>query len=66
MLCGAMLVAIPTAIPAAPLINKLGTRVGSTSGIEGLMEYITGPDFPTGGIIYGKSGIVDAYRTGKQ
>ncbi|WP_180043349.1 MULTISPECIES: DNA gyrase subunit A [unclassified Acinetobacter] len=33
--------------------------------IEGLMEHITGPDFPTGGIIYGKSGIVDAYRTGK-
>lgn len=33
--------------------------------IEGLMEYISGPDFPTGGIIYGKSGIVDAYRTGK-
>ena len=33
--------------------------------IEGLMEHISGPDFPTGGIIYGKSGIVDAYRTGK-
>ncbi|MCY6412166.1 DNA gyrase subunit A [Acinetobacter sp. VNH17] len=33
--------------------------------VEGLMEHITGPDFPTGGIIYGKSGIVDAYRTGK-
>jgi len=33
--------------------------------IEGLMVYISGPDFPTGGIIYGKSGIVDAYRTGK-
>ncbi|WOE31474.1 MULTISPECIES: DNA gyrase subunit A [unclassified Acinetobacter] len=33
--------------------------------IEGLMAHITGPDFPTGGIIYGKSGIVDAYRTGK-
>ncbi len=33
--------------------------------IEGLMQYISGPDFPTGGIIYGKSGIVDAYRTGK-
>ena len=33
--------------------------------IEGLMDYISGPDFPTGGIIYGKSGIVDAYRTGK-
>ena len=33
--------------------------------IEGLMTHISGPDFPTGGIIYGKSGIVDAYRTGK-
>ncbi|WP_284068862.1 DNA gyrase subunit A, partial [Escherichia coli] len=33
--------------------------------IEGLMEHISGPDFPTGGIIHGKSGIVDAYRTGK-
>jgi DNA gyrase subunit A len=33
--------------------------------IEGLMQYISGPDFPTGGIIYGKAGIVDAYRTGK-
>ncbi|TXJ08407.1 MAG: DNA gyrase subunit A [Acinetobacter sp.] len=33
--------------------------------IEGLMQHITGPDFPTGGIIYGKSGIYDAYRSGK-
>lgn len=33
--------------------------------IEGLMQHISGPDFPTGGIIYGKAGIVDAYRTGK-
>ncbi len=33
--------------------------------IEGLMQHISGPDFPTGGIIYGRSGIVDAYRTGK-
>ncbi len=33
--------------------------------IDGLMEHISGPDFPTGGIIYGKSGIADAYRTGK-
>jgi len=32
---------------------------------EELMTHISGPDFPTGGIIYGKSGIVDAYRTGK-
>ncbi|HEY4714093.1 MAG TPA: DNA gyrase subunit A, partial [Aquirhabdus sp.] len=33
--------------------------------IEGLMEHISGPDFPTGGIIYGKSGIIDAYKTGR-
>lgn len=33
--------------------------------IEGLMQHISGPDFPTGGIIYGKAGIVDAYRIGK-
>ena len=31
----------------------------------GLMEYIKGPDFPTGGIILGNSGIKKAYETGK-
>jgi len=30
-----------------------------------LMNYIKGPDFPTGGIIYGVNGIVEAYSTGK-
>jgi DNA gyrase subunit A len=29
-----------------------------------LMQLIPGPDFPTGGIIYGKSGILSAYKTG--
>ncbi|MCL4136387.1 UNVERIFIED_CONTAM: hypothetical protein GTU68_016167, partial [Idotea baltica] len=33
--------------------------------IPGLMEYISGPDFPTGGIIYGVEGIHTAYATGK-
>ena len=33
--------------------------------IEELAEHIKGPDFPTGGIIYGKSGIMQAYRTGR-
>jgi len=32
---------------------------------EGLMQYIKGPDFPTGGIIMGRQGIVDAYNTGR-
>lgn len=33
--------------------------------IEGLMQYITGPDFPTGGIICGHRGIKEAYETGR-
>ena len=33
--------------------------------IEQLMTYIKGPDFPTGGIIYGKDGIKKAYSTGR-
>lgn len=33
--------------------------------IEELMEYIKGPDFPTGGVIMGKSGIRSAYTTGR-
>ncbi|WMC11954.1 DNA topoisomerase (ATP-hydrolyzing) subunit A [Oceanimonas pelagia] len=33
--------------------------------IDQLIELIPGPDFPTGGIINGKSGILDAYRTGR-
>ncbi len=33
--------------------------------IEELMNYIKGPDFPTGGIIYGTSGIKKAYTTGR-
>ena len=32
---------------------------------EELMQYIKGPDFPTGGIILGTSGIRDAYETGR-
>ena len=33
--------------------------------VDGLMEYIPGPDFPTGAIINGRAGIVQAYRTGR-
>lgn len=33
--------------------------------IDELIEYIPGPDFPTGAIINGKAGIVQAYRTGR-
>ncbi|MBR3842819.1 MAG: DNA gyrase subunit A [Christensenellaceae bacterium] len=33
--------------------------------IDGLMEHVKGPDFPTGGVIAGLSGIRQAYRTGR-
>lgn len=33
--------------------------------IHELIEHIPGPDFPTAGIIYGKAGIISAYRTGR-
>ena len=33
--------------------------------VDELMQYLPGPDFPTGGIIMGKMGIASAYRTGR-
>ncbi|NLK66758.1 MAG: DNA gyrase subunit A [Campylobacteraceae bacterium] len=35
------------------------------ASLEDLMEHIKGPDFPTGGVIFGKKGIIDAYKTGR-
>jgi DNA gyrase subunit A len=32
---------------------------------DDLMAFVTGPDFPTGGLILGRAGILDAYRTGR-
>lgn len=33
--------------------------------VEGLMQYVKAPDFPTGGIIYGYEGVKDAFETGR-
>ena len=33
--------------------------------VDDLMQYIPGPDFPTGGIIMGRMGVAEAYRTGR-
>jgi len=33
--------------------------------VEELMNYIKGPDFPTGGLIYGIDGVIEAYKTGR-
>jgi DNA gyrase subunit A len=41
------------------LLNK------PTASIDEVLALVPGPDFPTGAFIYGKSGIKDAYRTGR-
>ncbi|OCR94486.1 DNA gyrase subunit A [Campylobacter fetus] len=35
------------------------------TSLEEIMTHIKGPDFPTGGIIFGKKGIIEAYKTGR-
>ncbi|WP_208397509.1 DNA topoisomerase (ATP-hydrolyzing) subunit A [Helicobacter pylori] len=35
------------------------------AALDEILEFVKGPDFPTGGIIYGKAGIVEAYKTGR-
>jgi len=35
------------------------------AGLAELLKFVQGPDFPTGGFIHGKTGIVDAYKTGR-
>ena len=35
------------------------------ANVEDLMKHVKGPDFPTGGIVVGRSGVRDAYRTGR-
>ena len=35
------------------------------STLEDVLQHVKGPDFPTGGILYGTSGIANAYRTGR-
>ncbi len=35
------------------------------AGLAEVMKHVQGPDFPTGGFIYGRSGITEAYRTGR-
>jgi DNA gyrase subunit A len=35
------------------------------AGLDEVLKYVQGPDFPTGGFIYGKNNIVQAYKTGR-
>jgi len=48
------------------VINACITLVNNPSaGLAEVLEHVQGPDFPTAGFIYGKSGIANAYRTGR-
>jgi len=48
------------------LVEALITRIDNPeSTIEDMMKIVHGPDFPTGGIIFGRKGITDAYTTGR-
>ena len=62
-------VGMATNIPPHNLVEVSNATVALIENpeisIDELMEYVSGPDFPTGGIIFGKKGIRDAYKTGR-
>src|SRR6202142_1320070 len=62
-------VGMATNIPPHNLREVIGATIAyledPSIDIEGLMKHISGPDFPTGGIILGRQGIRDAYETGR-
>ncbi len=45
--------------------QERGTKLDKHEKLHGLMNFVKGPDFPTGGYIVGGSGIGAAYRTGR-
>ncbi len=48
------------------LVDALLIRLENPEAeVEELMSVLKGPDFPTGGVIFGKKGIIDAYSTGR-
>ena len=62
-------VGMATKIPPHNLGEVVDALVHVTANPEAtneeLMEFIQGPDFPTGGTIFGRRGIIDAYTTGR-
>ena len=62
-------VGMATNIPPHNLNEVIGAAIALLDNpdmdIDGLMEHIQGPDFPTAAIINGKAGIVQAYKTGR-
>lgn len=67
--CSGIAVGMATNIPPhnfTEIINGCLAYIENNSiSIEKLMEYVPGPDFPTGAIIKNNQGLLDAYKTGK-
>ncbi|MGI8558796.1 MAG: DNA gyrase subunit A [Solirubrobacteraceae bacterium] len=62
-------VGMATNIPPHNLREVIGATIAYIENpaidVEGLMAHLSGPDFPTGGVILGRAGIRDAYETGR-
>src|SRR4249920_3347674 len=62
-------VGMATNIPPHNLAETIDAVVAlidkPAASVEDLMKHVKGPDFPTGGIVVGRSGVRDAYRTGR-
>jgi len=50
---------------AIELINRPELEHDRAASLAAVLQHVQGPDFPTGGFIYGKSGIVQAYKSGR-
>jgi DNA gyrase subunit A len=60
-------VGMATNIPPHNLTEVVNAAIalGSFAGLAEVLKHVLGPDFPTGGFLYGKSGIPQAYQTGR-
>ena len=62
-------VGMATNVPPHNLTEVLNATISLVKnpkgGLAEVLKHVHGPDFPTGAILYGRTGIVDAYRTGR-
>src|SRR6202050_2307212 len=62
-------VGMATNIPPHNLTEVINAAIDMVNnpqaGLAEVLKHVQGPDFPTGGFIYGRSGIAEAYRTGR-
>lgn len=67
--CTGIAVGMATNIPPHSISDVMSAVIAMIDDpnidVDGLIEHIPGPDFPTGGIICGRQGIVQAYKTGR-